>query len=292
MKPLRTAMSVVHAADFGATLESVAGRGGCDLIVTSPPYPDARVYDAKSDLEWTFEDYQRLGDASFHALKPGGHALVVLDGPVRRWRPGMGTERSFIPWEVMLDWAKRVGFRVPDRLAYGRMGAPGAYAGRFRNDWEPLLWFQRPGARGHFDKWQLAEDAKWGYFLHEKNKRVKSRNKGGGLVGRRATGRAVAEGKKHRGTFWQYHAGHNQDGPGFENPDHPARFSSKFAEDAVRCFSPPGGLVCDPMVGSGTSGVAAVRNGRMFEGGDVLERWARETHARLKAEEAKAPPVT
>jgi hypothetical protein len=42
------------------------------------------------------------------ALKPGGHCLMVLDAPVREWRKGYGTERGFLPWQVMLDWAERV----------------------------------------------------------------------------------------------------------------------------------------------------------------------------------------
>jgi hypothetical protein len=280
--------SVIAIADCIDTLESVAQSGGCDLVLMSPPYLDARTYGA--NVTWRFEDYQRLGDATYAALRPGGQAIVVLDAPVRVWRKGFGTERAFTPWEVMIDWGRRVGFRVPDRLAYGRMGARGGYRGRFRNDWEPLLWFEKLGKKPYFDKWALAEDAKWGYFLNEKNKRIKSWHKEDGLVARRASGRGVKENKKHRGTLWSYHAGHNQDGPGFENPKHPARFSTKFAEDAVRCFCQPDGLVCDPLVGSGTSAIATVRHGRRFVGGDLYKRepdgrpWARVAHERVLVE--------
>jgi len=61
-------------------------------------------------------------------------------------------------------------------------------------------------------------------------------------------------------------------------------------EDAVRCFCPPGGLVCDPMVGSGTSALASVRHGRRFVGGDLYKResdrkpWARVAHERVLIE--------
>lgn len=143
-------------ADFAVTLRQVADMGGTDLILMSPPYADARTYGA--DVSWSMEDYQRLGDAVKPALKPGGHCLMVLDAPVRKWREGYGTERGFLPWQVMLDWAMRVGLRVPDRLAYARLGIPGAYNGRFRNDWEPLLWFQN-GCEGYFDKWAIASEA-------------------------------------------------------------------------------------------------------------------------------------
>lgn len=111
---------------------------------------------------WREDQYKVLGDACFAALKPGGHAIVNVDAPVREWRKGFGTERGFHAWRLMLDWAERVWFRVPDRLAFGRNGLPGAYGGRFRNDWEPLLWFQKPGADGYFDKASLDAPSPYG----------------------------------------------------------------------------------------------------------------------------------
>src|SRR5258708_478703 len=89
-------------AAFHTTLAAARSVGGADLILMSPPYCDARTYD--NAVSWTFEDYQRLGDATASALKPGGHCLMVLDAPVRQWRQGIGSERSFMPWKVMLDW--------------------------------------------------------------------------------------------------------------------------------------------------------------------------------------------
>lgn len=279
---------VVQQADYTETLCDVAAAGGCDLVLTSPPYDDARTYG--NAVSWRLEDYQRLGDATFAALVPGGHALVVLDSPVREWRKGVGTERGFTPWKVMLDWAERVGFRVPDRLAYGRYGAAGSYIGRFRNDWEPLLWFQRPGARGYFDKWAITEPAKHkvkvGHF-------ASNRTKAGGTNVRGMSGRAVEEGVKHRGTYWPYgNAPVSEDHKIGRATKHPARFCARFAEDVVRCFAPAGGLVVDPMVGSGTTAIACVRHGRRFAGGDAFadeqgrpwaeiafEQAARERHA-------------
>ena len=122
----------LYRADYRDTLAEVAKMGGADLIAFSPPYCDARTYGM--GVSWDHADYAALGDAVFAALRPGGHALVNVDAPVREWRPGFGTERGFHPWRLMLDWAERVGFRVPDRLCFGRQGHPGEYLGRFRND--------------------------------------------------------------------------------------------------------------------------------------------------------------
>jgi len=255
-------------ADFTETLRQVADMGGADLILTSPPYPGvARTYGQSADAAvWTLADYQRLGDAVKLALKPGGHCLMVLDAPVREWRKGYGTERGFLPWQVMLDWGERVGLRVPDRLAYGRTGGAGEYLGRFRNDWEPLLWFQCPGAGGYFDKWAIARRVD-----PYKRQRASAWKPDSTQRVRAMSGKASDEGWAHRGTLWNFgHVGHGHDDG--ESTMHSARYFTGFAEDAVRCFCPSDGLVVDPFSGSGTTAAAALIHGRRFFGGDLLAR--------------------
>lgn len=264
------AKATVYEADYRVTLGAVEEAGGCHLVVTSPPYCDARTYG--NDVSWTLDDYRELGDRLFATLRPGGHCLLNLDAPVRQWRKGMGTERGFHPWKIMLDWAERVGFRVPDRLAFVRHGVPGAYRGRFRNDWEPLFWFQRPGEPGHFDKEAIASESRFGEV---QGSLVSNRRVDGSLSYRRPSGWAVENAMTHRGTVWDYGAvGNKMSGaPDVEDAGHPARFPFRLASDAVLCFSPPTGLVCDPFLGGGTTLVAALQNGRDFIGGD---RYARE----------------
>jgi DNA modification methylase len=271
----------LYRADYRDTLAEVAKAGGADLIAFSPPYCDARTYGM--NVSWGDADYAALGDAVFGALKPGGHALVNVDAPVREWRPGFGTERGFHPWRMMLDWAERVGFRVPDRLCWSRFGAPGAYEGRFRNDWEPLLWFQRPGADGFFDRWPLAEKTEAGQLRKATNRKAD-----GSKYERVASGKAAEEGWKHRGTVWDAcNKGAQTGAPDIEAQDHPARWPYRLARDIVLCFCPPGGLVVDPFVGAGTTAAAAVGEGRRFVGGDLGQRdrdgmpWATVAHGVL-----------
>lgn len=54
--------------------------------------------------------------------------------------------------------------------------------------------------------------------------------------------------------------------------EHPAPFTRRVAEVQVLSYSPPGGLVCDPFNGSGTTGIAATKHGRSFIGGDLGAR--------------------
>ena len=258
----------LHRGDYRETLALCEGMA--DLVFTSPPYADARTYGM--GCNWTDADYAALGDAVFAALRPGGHALINVDAPVREWRPGFGTERGLHPWRMMLDWAERVGFRVPDRLAFARFGVPGQYVGRFRNDWESLFWFQRPGDDGWFDRAPLAERvdpyarASMGRH-HVRTGERYERN-------RLAQSPSAIDGVKHRGTLWDYgnQAPGNSGAPEIEAQGHPARWPYKLAEDIIRCFCPPDGLACDPFVGAGTSAAAALDHGRRFVGGDLGSR--------------------
>jgi hypothetical protein len=67
-----------------------------------------------------------------------------------------------------------------------------------------------------------------------------------------------------------------------------APFPEMLAERYVKSFCPPGGLVLDPFVGSGTTGAVAVRLGRRFAGCDV--RQSQVDVARLRIGKAAPPP--
>ncbi len=137
----------VEHRDCYESLAAMRDAGGCDLILTSPPYPDARKVEAYgAEFDTSMAGYQKLGDAVFEALKPGGVCALNIDGPVRIWRPELGeSERSLIAFKVAIDWAERVGFRYVEHCAYVRDGAPGLAGPRWRSGWEPLHVFSRPG---------------------------------------------------------------------------------------------------------------------------------------------------
>ena len=257
--------------DFGGFLARFPAT--VDLIVTSPPYVDARTADAYGVTNaWTSDDACALGDSMFAALRPGGTALIVVGSPVRHWRgTKFPTERGLQPARWLLDLADRVGFAVRDVLVYGRMGLPGAYAGRFRNDWEPMIWLEKPCGVATFNKPALDEPAK---CPRAEGTPTGGRRADGSLTSRGRTGDAVARGIKRRGTVWDYgNIGKGHTGsPVLEAQNHPASFTLHFAEDAVACFSSVGDLVVDPFCGRGTVAVACKRLGRKFAGGDLGKR--------------------
>jgi DNA modification methylase len=256
----------VKHRDCYESLAAMKDAGGMDLILTSPPYPDARKVEAYgAEFDTSMAGYQKLGDAVFEALKPGGVCALNIDGPVRIWRPELGeSERSLIAFKVAIDWAERVGFRYVEHCAYVRDGCP--ISGddcnpRFRSGWEPLHVLARPGRAPHFDRRAFTRPAK---YAGQKKSRDSSHDRSG--TKRRAK-RSPVRDRRCITSAERFHASSaTVDG------DHTAAFSRELADAYALCYSPPGGLVGDPFVGSGTVAFACHRHGRRFIGGDLGTR--------------------
>lgn len=264
----------IRHRSFEETLLACEALGGVDLIVTSPPYPDARPgqYGGDASHDFTWPDYQRLGDHVARALKPGGFCAVNIDGPVRFWRSKkIGSERSLIAFKLAIDWAERVGLRYVEHCAYVRDAAPGSFGDRWRSGWEPVHVFQRPGP-SLADLTQARMPAK--------------------LAGQKTSGgvhRAKSATSKYKthvvaDTRCITTAVIGSCNPATVDQSHPAPFGQWLADAFVLCYSPPGGLVCDPFMGSGTVALSCARNGRSVIGGDL---GAREMDGRRWADIAK-----
>lgn len=292
----------VEHRSFEDTLARCTEIGGVDLIFTSPPYPTevpgakgregapTRRYGGDAPEHFLWEDYQRLGGACFAALKPGGFCIVIVDGPVRTRDKKKGSERSLIAFKLAIDWAERVGFRYVEHEVYLRDGAPGDFFPRRRSGFELMHAFQRPGARGYFDAWATTLPAKQAgkrHYTKGGGSRLWSGRIHSGPVGvpffmqrdRRTITTAVPA-SEHGAIITKKEI----DGA------HPAPFTEYVARVQLLSYSPPGGIVCDPFNGSGTTGIVAVRHGRSFIGGDLGvrerdgRRWADIGRERALAE--------
>jgi len=254
-----SAFDVQHRDAFDS-LVAARDAGGADLVLTSPPYPDAREnHEGYATFDTTLEGYHRLGRAVFDALKPGGVCALNVDGPVKVWRPELGeSERSLIAFEVALDWAKVIGFRYLEHCAYVRDGAPGRFWVRWRSGWEPVHVFARPGANPHFDHTAYQTPA----VSAGARQKTTTRHPDGRTIKNPA--HVQADTRQVTTALWCK--------PGTTEQEHHAPFSRVLADAYVLCYSPPDGLVCDPFVGSGTVALACHRHGRRFVGGDLGHR--------------------
>jgi len=253
----------VQHRDCFDSLAAMRDAGGVDLILTSPPYPDARTVEAYGGaaFDTTVAGYGRLGDAVFAALKPGGVCALNIDGPVRD-RRGIGSERDLVAFKVAIDWSERVGLRYVEHGAYVRDGAAGLFGPRWRSGWEPVHILSRPGAEPHFDPTAYQVPSK---HPGKREQKRSSRSSGSGPEG--VCGWMENPSTRHISTALNLTVSrHNAD------IDHSAPFARELADAYVLCYSPPGGLVGDPFVGSGTVAFSCHRHGRRFIGGDLGHR--------------------
>lgn len=70
-----------------------------------------------------------------------------------------------------------------------------------------------------------------------------------------------------------------------ERADHPTQKPLEVIERMVKASCPPGGVVLDPFMGSGTTAIAARRLGRRFTGFELNPAYCDIIHARLAAPE-------
>lgn len=226
------------------------------LILTSPPYDNARTYEGTNEPV----DFGELAAFCLRVLVPGGVVAMVLDGAVN---DGV---QSVTPYRVICEWAAMPGWRLLQVLAYGRQGVPGNTPGRFRRDHEPLIIMVRDGATHVCAKDQIAARAvKTAGIARTK------RSADGALV-RSASAGALESMTCHRGSVWWYGAIGNGVDPSC-GTGHPATFAEAFALDAVQVWSNPGDLVCDPFAGSATVGRACIDLGRRFVGAERVPKY-------------------
>jgi len=223
------------------------------LMLFSPPYDQARDYGGK----YTF-DLHRLGEQVWRVLMPGGVCVMVIQDMI------IDGSRSLTSFRAITDWCDNVGFTLFDTLIYQRHGAPGV-AARFRTDHEYMPVFIRGNKPRVFNTAHLTEPAAYGGSKRPGG--AARRNTDGTM----SYGQAMVHGMKiNRGSVWRY-----VPTPQDRSYDtklkhtHPATFPNKLAYDHVLCWTQPGDMVCDPMMGSGTTGVAALSAGRQFIGMEV-----------------------
>lgn len=80
--------------------------------------------------------------------------------------------------------------------------------------------------------------------------------------------------------FWEYNLVKNVSK---EKTSWPTQLPVALVERIIKVSCPPGGIVCDPFMGSGTTAVAAVKSNRRWIGFDIIAESKAETDKRLGA---------
>lgn len=286
-----------------------------DLVLGSPPYCDARTYDdgtlpegrtiSMGVREWV--DWMLIVTRE---------ALRVSRGPVIWVAAGVTRDRNYWPACEGLMWeAYKAGIEQYRPVFWHRVGIPGSGGDDwFRADVEYCMAFKHPGALPWSDNTAMGHPPKWapgGACSHRlsdgtrKNQWGGSEKSTGGERKRNGQLRHAKVRPSHRiqtkrdakgnmqtqsygapvmanpGTLLRTTTGGGQLGSDLAH-DNEAPYPERVPEFFVRSLCPPGGIVCDPFSGSGTTVSVAVQHGRRGIGFDLRSSQVKLGYKRVR----------
>lgn len=218
----------------------LADGAEADLCFTSPPYSQQRNY------EGGVGDWDALMQGVFSVLpvKPDAQVLVNL-GMVHRdseWQPY---------WDGWIEWMRAAGWRRFGWYVWDQgPGLPGDWNGRLAPSHEFIFHFNRVAERARKTKdAKHAGEILSGGGLREASGVVKPKTGHGRPIQDQHIPDSVVRVMRHKGGLGD--AG-----------SHPAPFPVDLVTELLTAFSDAGDVVFEPFCGSGTSIVAAEKNGR------------------------------
>lgn len=249
MSPIRKEVTIGDCRlILGDCLEVLPTLGNVDAVVTSPPYDGIREYgEGYSGLDWG-EAISRL-------------ACVIKDGGVLVWNvadqtvEGSETGTSF----RQALHAMECGLRLHDTMIYCKEGVTFPDSNRYHPAFEYMFVFSK-GSPSNFNG-----------IRDWKNKWSGSKMHGTDRLADGSTKRINGHGKPVpefglRRNWWVISNPYTG-----ETNGHPAPMPFSLASDHIETWTLPRQMVLDPFLGSGTSGVAAVKLGRKFIGIEIDE---------------------
>lgn len=232
--------------------ELAAFEGQADLIVTSPPYADARHkhYDSihpDKFAEW----FLTFHEPFYKALKPTGSFVINIKDKVVD-----GVRHRFV-WKTIEALCQRGWFAIDDYIWHKTNPMPGSWPTRLRDGWEycfhlaksPRPFFNSDAVRKPIGNWVVSRLAKLG---ENDLSRHNSVNASG--FGRNVSKWVGKETVLPSNVLSMALVG--------ENKGHPAVFPMDLPLFFIKLLCPENGLVIDPFAGSGTTAVAALSQNR------------------------------
>lgn len=236
---------------MGDAREIVPTLPRADAVVTSPPYGQQRDYGKKVD------DWRALVSGTLCGVPSAPEAQILVNlGLVHR-------DGEVVPyWQPFLDDMRAAGWRHFGWYVWDQQfGLPGDWNGRLAPSHEFVFHFNRIAKQPNKTKPSVSVGRKIGKTALTQKDGTSSRASGAGDD----VNLAKIPDSVIRVTREMSRQG--------EWADHPARFPENFARELVGTYSNPAQTIIDPFMGSGTTGVAAVKMGRRFIGIEIEQNW-------------------
>jgi hypothetical protein len=240
-----------------------------NIVVTSPPYASQRTYDEGSGFKPVHPDefvdwYQDVASNIMANLASDGSYFCNIKPNAE------GIKRELYVFDLVLAHVRDWGWNFADEFCWERSGIPQQVARRFKNQFEPIYHFT-------MGEWKFYPDA----VKHESKAVPKAKGKGAGN-----TNAAMRQGHVSAVDGNDIAAGMAYPGnrlPTFQSEalGHPAAYPVGLPEFFIKAYTDSGDVVFDPFMGSGSTLMAAEKNGRIAFGTElspkyvdlIIKRW-------------------
>lgn len=231
-----------------------------DLVVTSPPYDNLRVY---KGYQFPFET---IAKELVRVLKPGGVIVwVVSDATVQGSESGTSFKQAL--------YFMSLGLNLHDTMIFRKKNpVPQIYRKRYNNEFEYMFVFSKGVVKTHNPI--MVDCLHAGLELGSTT--YKNYSKGEQVRTKLAN---PVKSQKIKGNVWEYVVGKKKEDQ--EAKGHPAPFPCEMVRDHINSWSNPGDVVLDPMCGSGTTTKVAAELGRHYIGIDMSAEYIEIAKSRL-----------
>ena len=241
-------------------IESLLGGVSVNVAFTSPPYASQRKYDELSGFKpIPPDDY---GDW-FEAVQANVKTHLADDGSwfVNIKEHCEDGQRHLYVKDLTIAHVRRWGWRFVDELCWRHTGFPGEVFDRFRNGWEPIFHFsgqERAKCRPQNVAYPSGSVIKY-ESAHREAMTHDPNTKGGA--------------KRSPGMAYPRNVIDAPNGASTSIAGHSATFPIALPEFFIKAYSDKGDAIFDPFMGSGTTQIAAAKNGRVAYGCEISPQY-------------------
>ena len=234
-----------------------------DMVITSPPYCMGKAYeDPHDDIETFKKQHRDIFQDLHRVVKPGGNVC---------WQVGYHvSNKCVIPLDYViydiftsLSATQDFPFILRNRIIW-TFGHGLNSTNRFSGRHETILWFSK-GEQSTFSLDDVRVPQKY-----PGKRAYKGPNKG------ELSGNPLG---KNPSDVWEIP---NVKAQHVEKTDHPCQFPVVIPQRLIKALAPPNGLILDPFMGVGTTGVAALLEKKRFVGAEIQKNYYDISVERLK----------
>lgn len=266
-----TENGILYCGDSAIVLERFPDES-VDLVVTSPPYDDVRLYDTKDiDCIWNFEKFEKVAKELYRVMKTGGVVVWVVQDAIRNY------SRTGTTFKQALYFKEVCGFCLFDVMICEKDGfnMPYPFIGRYLPAFEYMLVLTKGGKPRVVNLIRDRLNKKAGTITKDGT----IRQKDGSL---KPADEYIIPKYSVRTNVWCYGTGYMKSSKDEIAYEHPAIFSEALARDHIYSWSNEGDLVMDIFMGSGTVAKMCEICNRRWIGIEINERYCEITKERVE----------